>query len=260
MRLAMEAQRAAWVKSAMVQMSGLLPEPHFAGAQVDQEGSAERKWGSEPEMLSHFSPRLLFAVAKTVQVGSAAMRRGSKMVLGRSGWGGKKSVLVVTVERQAVRDCGLGSARMPALGLVAMATELEEVACAEGRQDVARRPSQHPSATPPRSAFLPLSSYASLVGARGSAGTRVVVVGAVADQPAGARAGSVGLGVCPLSGRGGLLKTGVSSELTTVVSSELTTGISSELTAGVSSELTTGVRSELTNGVSSKLTTGLAAN
>jgi hypothetical protein len=46
---AMEAQWAAWVRSAMVQRSRLLPEPHFAGAQADREGSVERRWGSEPE-------------------------------------------------------------------------------------------------------------------------------------------------------------------------------------------------------------------
>jgi hypothetical protein len=44
---AMEAQRAAWVRSAMVQRSRLLPESHFAGAQADREGSVERRWGSE---------------------------------------------------------------------------------------------------------------------------------------------------------------------------------------------------------------------
>jgi hypothetical protein len=58
---------------------------------------------------------------------------------------------------------------------------------------------------------------------------------------------AAGLGVGPLSGRGGLLTTRVSSELTGV-SSELA-GVSSKLT-GVSSELT-GVSSELT-GVSSE--------
>jgi hypothetical protein len=53
---AMEAQWAAWVRSAMVQMLHLPPEPHFVGAQADQEGSAERRWGSEPERLSRFLP------------------------------------------------------------------------------------------------------------------------------------------------------------------------------------------------------------
>jgi hypothetical protein len=70
----------------------------------------------------------------------------------------------------------------------------EEVARAEGGKDIARRPSQHPSATPPRSTSLPPSSYASLAGSRGSAGTRVAVVGAVAVRPAGAQAGSWVLG------------------------------------------------------------------
>ncbi len=69
---------------------------------------------------------------------------GSEPVLGKSGRGCKRLVLVVAEGMQAVKDRGLGSARMPASGSVAMATKLEEVAHAEGGKDVARRPSQHP--------------------------------------------------------------------------------------------------------------------
>ncbi len=62
----MEAQRAVWVKLAMVQMSRLPPGPQFAGVQVDQEELAERRWGSEPEILLLFSSLPPFAAAKAV--------------------------------------------------------------------------------------------------------------------------------------------------------------------------------------------------
>jgi hypothetical protein len=60
------------------------------------------------------------------------MRRSSEPVLERSGQGCKMSVLMIAVGRQAGRDCALGSARMPASSSVAAATELVEVASAEG--------------------------------------------------------------------------------------------------------------------------------
>jgi hypothetical protein len=60
---------------------------------------------------------------ETVRVGPAVRRRGSEPVLGKSGRGCKRSVLVVAVGTQAVKDRWLGSARMPASGSVAMATK-----------------------------------------------------------------------------------------------------------------------------------------
>ncbi len=50
-------------------------------------------------------------------------RRGSEPVLDECGRGCKRSVLVVAVGTLAVKDRGLGSARMPASGSVAMATK-----------------------------------------------------------------------------------------------------------------------------------------
>jgi hypothetical protein len=65
-----------------------------------------------------------------------------------------------------------------------------------GGRDAGRRPCQCLLAAPPRSAFLPPSSSAWRAGARvrGPSVTRMAMVGAVADRPAGAQAGSDVLG------------------------------------------------------------------
>jgi hypothetical protein len=172
------------------QVSRLSPGPQFAAAPADQEWSAKRRWGSEPERLARNLLRPPFAAARTVQVGRAATRRSSEPVLERSGRGCRDSVLVVAVGCQAREASPLGSASPPWSGSEAI--EYEEVEYAEGGTDVGRRHHPRPSAAPPCSVFLPLFSSASQAEARGAAKSHAAMAEVV--RPAGARAGSEVLG------------------------------------------------------------------
>ncbi len=69
-----------------------------------------------------------------------------------------------------------------------------------------------------------------------------------------------GLGVYPLSKRGGLLTMGVSSELGVEVSSELGMGVSSKLGTGVSNKLGAGLAANWGRGLAANWGRGLAAN
>jgi hypothetical protein len=140
------------------------------------------------ETIALFNSTAPFAAAKMDQVRSAAMRWSSEPGLGRNGQGCEMSVLVVAVGNRIGKARALRSARVPAS--VAAATRLVEVACEEGggeRRSSSSTPSPLSSSTSQRlfAAFLMGGGE----GAKGLAGTRVAMVGAVAVRPVGAQAG-----------------------------------------------------------------------